>query len=266
MDKNRKKNNIVKLSFKNDFGLGKRAKIGLIVLRSDQTLEHEFRQIMNLDGIVFYHSRIENEMEINETSLTKMSDEIPKAAALLPQSFDFDVIGYCCSSGSTIIGEETVSKKINKIHPHALVTNPLSASKEALKSLGVKRVGFITPYDPYVTNEMRKNLLFSGLEIPVTGSFYESDDFVVGRISEDSILESILKIGSRKDCDGVFVSCTNLRVVSLIKKAESRLGKPVTSSNHALAWHLLRLSGINDFIENLGKLFLRSLNSKNGKA
>ena len=260
MNKNPKKNNIVKLNFENDFGLGERAKIGLIVLRSDQTLEYEFRQIFSLDGVAFYHSRIDNDMVINELSLSKMGDELPKAAALLPRSFNFDVIGYCCTSGSTIIGEETVYKKINKVHPNALITNPLSACKEALKSLGVKRVGFITPYEHYVTNEMRKNLLDSGLEIPVTGSFFESDDFVVGRISEDSILKSILKIGSRKDCDGVFVSCTNLRVVSLIKDAESSIGKPVTSSNHALAWHLLRLSGINDSLENLGKLFLRPLN------
>lgn len=260
MNKNPKKNNIVKLNFENDLGLGERAKIGLIVLRSDQTLEYEFRQIFSLDGVVFYHSRIDNDMGINELSLSKMGDELPKAASLLPRSFNFDVIGYCCTSGSTIIGEETVYKKINKVHPNALITNPLSACKEALKSLGVKRVGFITPYEPYVTNEMRKNLLDSGLEIPVTGSFFESDDFVVGRISEDSILKSILKIGSRKDCDGVFVSCTNLRVVSLIKDAESSIGKPVTSSNHALAWHLLRLSGINDSLENLGKLFLRPLN------
>ena len=259
MNKNRKKNNIVKLFFEHDCGLGERAKIGLIVLRSDQTLEHELRHLLNLDGVAFYHSRIDNEMEINELSLIKMEEELPKAAALLPRSFNFDVIGYCCTSGSTIIGEENVSKKINKVHPNAQITNPLTASKAALKSLGVKRVGFITPYDPQITNEMRKNMLENGLEIPVTGSFFESDDFVVGRISKDSILESIKKIGSRKDCDGVFVSCTNLRVISLIREAESIIGKPVTSSNHALAWHLLRLSGINDTLENLGTLFLRSL-------
>ena len=99
MNKNIKKNNIVKLNFENDFGLGERAKIGLIVLRSDQTLEYEFRQIFNLDGVVFFHSRIDNEMEINELSLKKMGAELPKAAALLPPSFNFDVIGYCCNSG-----------------------------------------------------------------------------------------------------------------------------------------------------------------------
>ncbi|MDB9812096.1 Asp/Glu racemase, partial [bacterium] len=31
--------------------------------------------------------------------------------------------------------------------------------------------------------------------------------------------------------------------------------KPVTASNHALAWHLLRLAGIHDEVAGLGRLF-----------
>jgi maleate isomerase len=33
------------------------------------------------------------------------------------------------------------------------------------------------------------------------------------------------------------------------------LGKPVTASNHALAWHLLRLAGIEDTVDGFGRLF-----------
>lgn len=33
------------------------------------------------------------------------------------------------------------------------------------------------------------------------------------------------------------------------------LGKPVTSSNHAMAWHCLRLAGITEPIEGWGRLF-----------
>jgi maleate isomerase len=34
-------------------------------------------------------------------------------------------------------------------------------------------------------------------------------------------------------------------VANIIHKAEQKLGKPVISSNQALAWHLLRLSGVS---------------------
>ena len=106
---------------------------------------------------------------------------------------------------------------------------------------------------------MRDNLSNNGLNIPLTGSFFQSDDFVVGKISSESIFKSILKIGASEECEGVFVSCTNLRVAKIISKAENQLGKPVTSSNHALAWHLLRLSGISDCREDLGSLYKKCL-------
>jgi len=41
----------------------------------------------------------------------------------------------------------------------------------------------------------------------------------------------------------------------LILKAEQRLGKPVISSNQALAWHLLRLSGVDKELPHFGYLF-----------
>jgi maleate isomerase len=36
---------------------------------------------------------------------------------------------------------------------------------------------------------------------------------------------------------------------------EADLGKPVTSSNHAMAWHALRLAGIRDPLPRWGRLF-----------
>jgi len=106
----------------------------------------------------------------------------------LPESFNFSAIGYGCTSGATIIGEDRVEKAIQRIHPETPCSNPLTACKAALRALGLKRIALLTPYDPAITAEMRDNLLKSGFEIPVTGSFFESDDFVVGRISSDSIL------------------------------------------------------------------------------
>ncbi len=53
---------------------------------------------------------------------------------------------------------------------------------------------------------------------------------------------------------------TNDYVAQLAKEQEladieTALGKPVTSSNHAMIWHSLRLANINDKIAGFGKLF-----------
>ena len=52
---------IEKLSFELDGGAGERARIGLLVLESDQSLEWEIRKIANLEGVAVYHSRLEND-------------------------------------------------------------------------------------------------------------------------------------------------------------------------------------------------------------
>ena len=130
---------IVELKHKTDTGLGERATLGVIVLSSDQTLEYEFRTLLDFKGVAFYHSRIPNEMEITKQTLAKMEANLPVAAALLPESFNFSAIGYGCTSGATIIGEDRVEKAIQRVHPETPCSNPLTACKAALRALGIKR-------------------------------------------------------------------------------------------------------------------------------
>ena len=102
---------------------------------------------------------------------------------------------------------------------------------------------------------MQDNLRQAGFEINAVASFDQSDDFTVARITPQSVLDAILKVGTADNCDGVFVSCTSLRTLDIIAAAEARLGKPVLSSNQTLAWHLMRLSGLPAHIDGKGRLF-----------
>ncbi len=248
---------IEELAFTVDVGLGSRARIGLIILQSDQTAEHEFATLLHSEGVALYHARIPNAMEVTPETLRTMERDLPVAAALLPPSFEFDAIGYCCTSGATMIGEDRVDEIIRLIHPGAKTTNPLTACKAALATFGIRRFALVTPYEPSVTIEMQTNLSDAGFETGAVASFNQSDDFTVARISSDSILDAILSVGWRENCEAVFVSCTNLRVLPVIAEAEARLGKPVISSNQASAWHLMRLTGLGDQPDHAGRLFQR---------
>jgi maleate isomerase len=106
---------------------------------------------------------------------------------------------------------------------------------------------------------MRENLAAAGFQINAVASFHQSDDFVVARISSKSIAMAVEEIGARDDCDGVFVSCTSLRTLPIIARAEVRLSKPVISSNQALAWHLMRLTGLDECPNDCGQLLRRQL-------
>ena len=246
------------LKFETDHGLGARARLGLIVLQTDQTIEHDFARIFCSENDVSLHvARIPNAMEVSPETLRQMAIDLPRTVELLPSQFGFDVVGYGCTSGATLIGEEEVGKLIRDIHPKVATTNPITATKAALSALGTTKIALLTPYPVGVTMRMQANLEASGFAIIAVGTFGQSDDFTVGRITSDSIFDAIKQVGTNSDCDAVFVSCTSLRALKIIPEAEVAIGKPVISSNQVLAWHMLRLAGISDQIQNTGHLFLK---------
>jgi hypothetical protein len=99
----------------------------------------------------------------------------------------------------------------------------------------------------------------SGFKVPVMGSWNEPEDENVGRITPDSIKEVVLTLGQSDFVDTVFISCTSVRALEIIKAAEEELGKPVVSSNLVLGWHCLRLAGVNDRLPRFGSLFEKTL-------
>jgi maleate isomerase len=243
------------LPFRTDKGVGTRAALGLLVLETDQTIEDEFRAIWPADGVALYAARLHNDVNITPETLKAMEALIVPTTQLLPGSVDISVMAFACTSGALVIGEQRVAELIRTVRPRAAVTDPVTAAIAALKTLRVRRVGLLTPYLREINLRLRDALMARGLDIPVMGSFNQADDDVVARISPQSILDAIVAVGRSPSCDGVFVSCTSMRVARIAAEAEALIGKPVTSSNHALGWHMLRLAGINDEIAGFGRLY-----------
>ncbi len=248
---------LVPLSFETDQGYGARARIGLIVLQSDQTIEAEAR-MMDIDGVAFYHSRIPNDTEVTPRSLTAMEQRLPVAAGLLPPDFGFDAIGYGCTSAATLIGVDAVTAAVHTAHPGVACTTPITAAVAAFRALDAGRIAVVTPYTAEVTAPIAEHFADAGLTVTTLGSFLESSDLVVARISETSIIDGIRAVANA-DSEAVFVSCTSLRVLANAAEIEDQVGVPVVSSNIALFWHLLRLAGVDDGLEEYGQIFTRQL-------
>ena len=251
--------NIREIPFDVDNGIGARARIGIIVLASDHTIEYEFRQCVNIPGVAFYESRIPNSPDITPETLQAMEDHISDRAAVILPGVQLDVVAYCCTSGAMVIGENKVFEKLHKGRPEAEPTTPITAAFSAFKALEIKRIGVLTPYSDEINFFMRAYIENEGFSVPVFGSFNEENDNRAARISPQSIRNAILEIGQRDEVEGVFLSCTSLRLVDSVEKIEQELGKPVTSSNHAIIWHSLRLAGIEEKIVGYGTLFRKAM-------
>ena len=111
-----------------DEGIAARAAIGLIVLASDQTMEHEFRRIVRQDGVALYESRIFNDNAVSPETLRAMHERIAPAADLILPGMPLDVVAFGCTSASMELGEGTVFAEIRKVRPNAHCTTPITAA------------------------------------------------------------------------------------------------------------------------------------------
>jgi len=243
------------LPFETDAGIAGRAAIGVIVLASDNTLEFEFRQIFDLPGVGLYQSRIHNDNTITPETLRAMEARITQASEVILPGCPLDVVAYGCTSASIVLGEEQVFKQIRKARPKAKHTTPITAAFAAFRAFSARNIGLLTPYRADVNSMVRDYIEKAGFPVPVFGSFNEEDDPTAARISAASIKAAALEVGSHKDVDAVFVSCTSLRLANLAVEIEAELDKPATSSNHAMAWHCLRLAGVDDKLPKFGRLY-----------
>ncbi|MDX1514471.1 MAG: Asp/Glu racemase [Gammaproteobacteria bacterium] len=242
-----------------DEGLGHRARIGLIVLASDHTIEYEFRILLDLPGVALYGSRISNSSTISRETLAAMEAGMAEAARVILPGAPIDVVAYGCTSGALVIGEENVHARIREGKEGVACTTPMEATFAAFRALGARRICFIPPYVDEINRQMRSHILANGFEVPVMGSWNISDDNLVSRLSANTVRNAVLELGRSEAVDAVFVSCTSIRLAEQVEALEAEIGKPVTSSNHALAWHCLRLAGIEDEIPGYGRLFRTGL-------
>ena len=236
--------------FETDDGLGDA--LGLVVLATDETMEPELASVFSPSLVPVYHTRIHFEEEVTPETLGRMEKDLPASVELLSNNVLFGAIGYGCTSGATVIGPDRIAALVQSVHVDVPVTNPITAVIAACNALDVRKIGFLTPYVADVSKMMRRLLEDNGFEIANFLSFEEIRDSVVARISEASTLAEIKKLGE-SDCDVVFASCTNLRAFGIIEEAEAAIGRPVISSNSALAWHLAHLAGKN--VLGPGRLF-----------
>lgn len=244
------------MPFALDEGLARRAAIGLIVLATDHTIEHEWRHLLGRDGVAVFESRLFNAPTIDPVSLADMEGRIAEATGLILPGEHLDVIAFGCTSGAMVIGEEQVFARIREARPGIACTTPITAAVAALRALDAPRIALVTPYIASINQLFTDYLQARGVAVPVVGTFNHADDNEVARIDADSVVKAIETVGAT-DVDAVFVSCTSLRVAALIPGLEQRLGKPVISSNYAMAWHALRLAGVTDAWPELGRLFAR---------
>lgn len=235
--------------------IGTAATLGLIVLQVDETIEQDFRRLFADPAIALYVSRIPSGAELTPDTIARMKTDLPGAAALFPPAANFDAIGYACTSGTTLIGADTVAQLVKGAAKTRHVSTPLRAAIDALGVLRVSSVGIVSPYVADVATPIKSAFIAAGFDVPATLSFGEKIEARVARIDPASIRKAALDVAQAGGVQAVFLSCTNLRTLDIISDIEDRTGLPVISSNQVLAWDMARAAKVDVSPAAPGRLF-----------
>jgi len=205
---------IENIKFTTDEGIGSQARVGLVVLATDFTIEHEFRQIFDEPEIGLFTARILNEVSITPETLSAMEARITDTVNLILPGETLEVVAYGCTSASMVLGEDKVFARIKESRPDAKCTTPATAAFAAFNAFGAKRIAVLTPYRADVNQ--------------IVKSYIENAGF-------------------------------NVRLMDVVCDIEKKTGLPVTSSNHAMAWHAMRLAGDDRMLPKRGMLYEKIL-------
>ncbi|MGI9352713.1 MAG: maleate cis-trans isomerase family protein [Rhizobiaceae bacterium] len=216
--------------------------IGLIVLQSDETIEPEVHQWLPPSSYDVLVSRVPSGEEVTEETLAAMADHITRSAELFPRSSRFDAVAYCCTSGTSVIGEEKVAELVKQGCKTPHVTNPLTALVAVCESRGITKLAFLSPYIESVSAHLRNVVASHGIESPVFGTFSEGEEAKVAWIDGPSVKNAAVELVGRTDVDGVFLSCTNLKTHGILEEIEKDTGVQALSSNFVLTEHLRELA------------------------
>ena len=159
-----------------------------------------------------------------------------------------DVVLYGCTSATLSHGPQYDTAFQARIAALAGVPAITAAGAlvEALVDLGVRRVGFCSPYTEQLNREAADYLNAAGFDVVHTT--YVGTD--LGNYGQGALIpDEVFALGRRADhadAEAVVLSCTDMRAVEIIDRLEDALGKPVVTSNQATMHAAIKRLGLPD--------------------
>lgn len=235
-----------------------RARFGILVPFTNTNLEPDLT-LLRPDGVSLHFARLGgyDQDEIPDSSQMHGLGAADLGEPLrLLQGVNPDVIFYGCTSATLTHGpsfDRALADQIKQESGAETVT-AAGALVHALRFLGVRRIGFASPYVPAI-NDMAVNFLAEvGFDTvhraEVAGTL---DNYGQGGLEPKAVYELGLAADHR-EAEAIVLSCTDMRSVEIIASLEAKLGKPVITSNQAMVFQAMGLAGFSEGLPGYGVL------------
>jgi len=227
-------------------------RIGLIIPSSNRMVEQEMVPALPA-GVAAHVTRLRM-TGANRLPFEQLLPRIEEAARALTDA-SCDVVAFHCTANSMDggkAGEESILAALARAGA-TRATTTITAIQRAFGALGARRIVLITPYSAAVTEHEAAFLRAAGYEMSSAKGFAlaGSDAYCAtpSQFWRDRTIEA-----ARPDADCYLISCANISVFPVIAALETRLERPVVTSNQAVIWDALRLVGRAD-LGGPGRLF-----------
>lgn len=240
--------------------VGYRANIGVIIPSTNTTVEHDYN-VMRPDGITFHTGRmyiehpVADSDEAFERLIAQIRDSTEAAVRdVVTARIDHLVMGM---SAETFWGGQdgnaAFMARVSEMAGGMAVTTGADACGVAARTLGVRRVAVITPYQAVGDAEVRRFFGDIGLDIVALEGLRCPSATAIAEVPEDRLRRAMLDLDG-PEVEAIIQVGTNLSMLRLADEAERWLGKPVLAINAVTLWHALRTLGFTDRIEGVGSL------------
>ena len=233
---------------------GERLRIGMLLPSGNAIIEPQVNAMLP-QGVALYATRLPLRGS-SQAELLAMARNVEEAARLLGDA-GVGLIAFNCTAVSTYSKamEADIRQRIaSATGLPALMTS--AAIVEALKTLRARKVVLLTPYIPEVNAREALFLRGEGLEVLSETGLGLNTNTEMARLAPDIWIE-LGRQNQDSRADAYLVSCTAVRSAEVIDALERELGRPVVTSNQAIAWHCLRSAGIHDKMPGFGMLLCR---------
>ncbi len=238
-----------------EFPLGWRAKIGVITPTENTVTEPELNA-MKPPGVTVHFTRMPIHFHPEEDDYASLMDDL-EVRLLELRDCAVDTVAYNCTVGSMACPSDLLIGKLEETSGVNAVTTA-GAILAALNALGVSRIALATPYSR-ATNEHEKAYLDGhGIEVVgMIGMDFDETGAALGRqfgaVPPKRIFEHALS-ADRPEAEAILISCANFGSAGVVAALESKLEKPVITSNIVTLWAGLRAAGVNEPIQGFGSL------------
>ncbi len=240
-----------------------RARFGILVPFTNTNLEPDM-VLLRPDGVSLHFARMggydQDEIPDADQMHGLGAADLDEPLGLL-QGVRPDVIMYGCTSATLTHGpafDRGLAERI-KVQSGAETVTAAGALVHALQTLGTTRIGFASPYVPTINDMAIRFLAASGIETvarsEVSGKL---DNYGQGDLDPQAVFDLGLAANHPK-AEAIVLSCTDMRSVEIIARLEQAVGKPVITSNQAMAFQAMQLAGFSEALPGYGQLLERTL-------